>query len=82
MNKLLKLLPVFALVLAASFAFGFSSPVNGPEYGLDGTEWVDVTGLLPGPSTYLCNSAPEVCTRTAPDISAPQKRSGIFVNNM
>jgi hypothetical protein len=81
MNKLLKLLPAFALVLAASFAFGFSSPTNGPEYGLDGSQWKEVTGLIPGPDTYECNLSSQVCTRSAPNSTAPMVKQGVFIFN-
>ena len=83
MNKLAKLLPALALVLAATFAFAFS-PANTQtsEYGLDGETWINVTGLTPGPTTYQCNADPQACTRQAQNPSAPVVKTGIFVNNM
>ena len=81
MNKLVKLLPVLALVMGAGFAMAFSGPQSGPEYGLDGSVWRNVTGLIPGPTTYECNEADEVCTRTAPNETAPMEKDGIFVYN-
>lgn len=79
MNKTVKLLPVLGLVMGAGFAMAFSGPQSGPEYGLDGTEWRNVTGLIPGPDTYECDEAEVVCTRTAANSSAPMVKEGIFV---
>ncbi len=81
MNKTLKFLPALAMVLAAGLAFGFS-PAQTSEHGYDGQNWIDVTGLTPGPDTYQCNTSTVVCTREAPNQSAPPVKSGIFVNNM
>ncbi|WP_339758470.1 DUF6520 family protein [Algoriphagus aquimarinus] len=78
MNKLIKSLPALALVLAATFAFAFSSPkVAAPEYGLDGSTWVNVENLEIG-ENYLCNESEQVCTRTAPSSSAPMVKEGTF----
>ncbi|WP_339880592.1 DUF6520 family protein [uncultured Algoriphagus sp.] len=83
MNKLAKLLPALAMVLGATFAFGFSPATpQTSEYGLSGSNWINVTGLTPGPSTYQCNSASQVCTRQTPNSSGNPVKSGIFVNNM
>tara|TARA_R110002020_G_scaffold131044_1_gene293029 strand:+ start:5399 stop:5647 length:249 start_codon:yes stop_codon:yes gene_type:complete len=81
MNTLIKRLPLFAFVLAAFAAFAFTSPPPA-EYGLSGTNWIDVTGLTPGLTTYQCNLDPQACTREAPSTSAPVVKTGIFKNNM
>ncbi|OOG69924.1 DUF6520 family protein [Algoriphagus sp. A40] len=81
MIKFLKLLPALAIVLAATLAFAFA-PAQTSEYGYDGQNWINVTGLTPGPTTFLCNEDPQVCTRQAANHSAPQVKPGIFVNNM
>jgi hypothetical protein len=81
MIKFLKLLPALALVLAATFAFAFG-PKQVSEHGYDGQNWINVTGLTPGPSTYQCNESTVTCTRQAANPSAPQVKPGIFVNNM
>ncbi|REG77515.1 hypothetical protein [Algoriphagus antarcticus] len=81
MNKLAGKLPIIAFVFAAFAAFAFTSPPI-PEYGLSGSNWIDVTGLTPGPTTYQCNLDPQACTREAPNTSAPVVKTGIFKNNM
>ncbi len=81
MNNLIKRLPAFAFVLAAFAAFAFT-PAVSPEYGFDGENWIEVTELTPGPMTYQCNGSSQVCTREAPNSTAPQVKPGIFVNNM
>lgn len=79
MNKLIKLFPMLAMVLGAGFAMSFSGPQSGPEYGLDGSQWRNVTGVDPGPTTYECDEALTVCTRNAPNSSAPMVKDGIFI---
>lgn len=79
MIKFLKLLPAIALVLAATFAFAFSSPQPfAPEYGQDGENWINVENLQIG-DDYVCNESEEVCTRTAPSETAPMVKEGSFV---
>lgn len=83
MNKLIKLLPAFALVLAATFAFAFS-PAGAPEYAQDSSNpsiWYDLTGITPGPSTYECDFSEDVCTRVLPNTSATMQKEGEFVKN-
>jgi hypothetical protein len=58
MNKLLKLLPAFALVLAASFAFGFSSSPQGTLKALVDNQWVEISDS----GSYLCDAAQTTCT--------------------
>ncbi|QYH40546.1 hypothetical protein GYM62_17720 [Algoriphagus sp. NBT04N3] len=78
MNKLSKLLPALALVLGAFAAVAFTSPDKPqPEYGLDGSNWINVENLQIG-QDYLCNESEEVCTRTAPSITAPMVKEGTF----
>lgn len=81
MIKFLKLLPALAMVLAATLAFAFA-PAPPSEHGFDGQNWIDVSGLTPGPDTYQCNTSTVACTREAPNPSAPVVKTGIFVNNM
>ncbi|WP_339708310.1 DUF6520 family protein [Algoriphagus aquimarinus] len=81
MNKIAGKLPIIAFVFAAFAAFAFTSP-QVSEYGLSGSNWINVTGLTPGPTTYQCNSDPQACTRQEPNLSAPVVKTGIFVNNM
>jgi hypothetical protein len=79
MIKFLKLLPALALVLAATFAFAFSSPQPAaPEYGHDGNNWINVENLQIG-DDYVCNESEEVCTRSAPSETAPMVKEGTFV---
>lgn len=80
MNKLMSKLPLLAFVLAAFAAVAFTGSKDlQPEYGLDGSSWINVTGLTPGVD-YDCDLDNElVCTRTAPDPSAPMVKPGIFV---
>ncbi|MDF2159380.1 DUF6520 family protein [Algoriphagus sp. CAU 1675] len=56
MNRLIKLLPALALVLAAFAAFAFSSPQEEATemYGFDGTHWYLIEGQEG--VTYLCDS--------------------------
>lgn len=83
MNKFLNKLPVLAFVLAAFAAFAFSpADSQTAEYGFDGQNWINVTGLDPGPDTYLCDDEPVVCTRSAPSPAAQQVKPGLFINNM
>ena len=78
MNKLIDKLPLLAFVLAAVGTLAFTSPNDpGPEYGREGTIWIDVTPLTPGVD-YDCNDAEQVCTRSAPDNNAPMVKEGIF----
>jgi hypothetical protein len=76
MKTLIKRLPVFAFILAALAAFAFAPPQTS-EYGFDGTNWIDVSNMTPG-QDYLCNVEEDVCTRSAPNPSAPQVKSGLF----
>ena len=82
MNKLLKSLPAFGMVLAATFALAFTGPQTEEWAQIDEENFVNVTGLTPGPTTYLCDSDPQACTRSAPNDSAPVIKTGLFVNNM
>ena len=83
MDKFLKKLPLLAFVLAAFAAFAFSPADNqSSEYGFDGQNWINVTGLVPGPETYQCDEDPQVCTRRAPNSSAQPVKTGLFINNM
>ena len=83
MKRFLKVLPALAMALGAFGAVAFTTPtLQSSEHGYDGQNWLDVTGLPPGPDTYQCNTSTAVCTRQAPNPSAPAVKSGIFVNNM
>lgn len=83
MNKLIKSLPALAMVLAATFAFAFSSP-SSPEYAQDQVNpsiWYDLTNVTPGPTTYDCDEVDDTCTRALPNDSAPMIAEGEFVKN-
>ncbi|WP_074224467.1 DUF6520 family protein [Algoriphagus halophilus] len=69
MNKLMKSLPALALVLAATFAFAFSPKGESlSQFGEDSGQWIDVTGVTPGPSTYTCDAAVDAhCLYDAPN---------------
>ena len=82
MNTLIKRLPLFAFVLAAFAAFAFTSPQTEEWGQIDEENFINVTGLTPGPTTYECDDEPDVCTRTAPNASAPVEKTGLFVNHM
>lgn len=83
MNKLAKMLPVLALVLGATAAVAFTpASSQSSEHGFDGQNWINVTGLVPGPDTYQCDQNPQVCTRQAPNSSASPVKTGLFINNM
>jgi hypothetical protein len=58
MNKLLKLLPAFVMVLAAFAAFAFSSPQQGTLKALVNNQWVVIDESDP----YLCDQAQTTCT--------------------
>ena len=63
-NKLLKVFPVFALILGTVLAFGAASKGNLPQTkraNQNGT-WVDITGQVQG-SDYRCTSSAQVCTQ-------------------
>lgn len=82
MNKVKGALPMIAFVFAAFAAFAFSSP-QVEEWGqIDEQNFINVTDLTPGPNTYECDDEPEVCTRSAPNDSAPVTKTGLFVNHM
>lgn len=80
MEAITKRLPLLAFVLAAFAAVAFTGPQDHqPEYGLDESTWINVTALTPGVD-YDCNlEEEEVCTRSAPNPSAPMVKPGIFV---
>lgn len=84
MKNVKGILPIIAFVFSAFIAVAFSGPKDlQPEYGLDGSTWRNVQGLTPGVE-YECNLAPEqVCTRSAPNPSAPMVKPGIieFLDN-
>lgn len=83
MTKIKGVLPIIAFVFAAFAALAFSpADSQTAEYGFDGQNWINVTGLVPGPDTYLCDEDPQVCTRRAPNPTAQQVKTGLFINNM
>ena len=65
MNKLFKMLPLFALLLGIGAALAgnlpSSAPPNTKEAFIDGT-WEPITGQVLG-EDYLCQSATTNCTR-------------------
>lgn len=69
MNKLAKLLPALALVLGATLAFAFSPKGDTTsQYGQDSGQWIDVTGVTPGPTTYTCDATVDMhCLYDAPN---------------
>ncbi|OOG76444.1 DUF6520 family protein [Algoriphagus sp. A40] len=69
MNRILKFLPALALALAATFAFAFSPKGEATnQYGEDSNQWINVTGVTPGPTTYTCDVAEdEHCLYDAPN---------------
>ncbi|OYX16151.1 MAG: hypothetical protein B7Z16_12040 [Algoriphagus sp. 32-45-6] len=87
MKTLAKLLPALAMVLAATLAMAMNFAPNPTERYAEDPDpdveiWYDLTGISPGPSTYLCNSGPTVtCSRDMPDDSGDQIEAGIFVKN-
>ncbi|MBN7813435.1 hypothetical protein J0A68_20940 [Algoriphagus sp. H41] len=65
----MKRLPLLAFVLAATIAFAFSPKgEDSNQYGHDSTQWINVTGVTPGPTTYTCDAAvSEHCLYDAPN---------------
>jgi hypothetical protein len=64
MNKLLRVFPVFALLLGTVLAFGAASKADLPQTkraNQNGT-WIDVTGQVQG-SDYRCSASSLVCTQ-------------------
>lgn len=67
MNRLIKMLPALALVLAATIAMAmnFANPshVNDPKFGSANGNVYDVTHrtMGPGPLQYRCNIATSDC---------------------
>lgn len=83
MNKLRKLLPMLALALGASLAFTQAGDLD-PEYAQDPDNpaiWYDLSAVTPGPNTFECDAAQDICTRVLPSTSATMKRSGEFIKN-
>ena len=64
MNKLLKVLPVFALILGTALAFGGASGENlaQTKRANQNGNWVDITGQVQG-SDYRCSTSSQVCTQ-------------------
>lgn len=61
MEAITKRLPLLAFVLAAFAAVAFSpkdSAMN--EYGESASQWYNVTGITPGPTTYTCDAKPNL----------------------
>jgi hypothetical protein len=86
MKKLIKMLPLLGLVLAAVFAFAFSEPDRMERYGIDDTQihlgWVDVTGVPAGSETYECNlSVQAQCLFDAPNGNPIPNSVGKFTLN-
>jgi hypothetical protein len=64
MNKLLKVLPVSALILGTALAFGGASSENlaQTKRANQNGNWVDITGHVQG-SDYRCSTSSLVCTQ-------------------
>lgn len=87
MNKLSRLLPAFALVLAAMFAMAMNIAQNPTERYAEDTSsgpeiWYDLTDITPGVSTYQCDElVSTTCSRVEPMTSANQVETGEFIKN-
>ena len=61
-----------------AMAMNFADPeVAAPEYGQNGSSWINVENLQIG-EDYLCNDSDQVCTRSAPSATAPMVKEGTF----
>lgn len=57
MNKLIKKLPLLAFVLAAFAAVAFSPKDSAMNYYAESAgQWYNLSGIVPGPVTYTCDS--------------------------
>ncbi|GAB3654934.1 hypothetical protein GCM10028791_25880 [Echinicola sediminis] len=86
MKKLIKNIPLLALIFAMVGAFAFNMPERefSSEFGTpdSGQTWYDVTNVSmgPGPDQYQCNSATETCLYSEKDLNHPiTSEEGEFV---
>jgi hypothetical protein len=81
MKKLLKMLPLLGLVLAALFAFAFSMPASHEDekYGQANGQWYDATDAQIGIDYRCDNPLSQICLRSAPQPNAPVVNNGVFV---
>lgn len=65
MKKLVRILPVFALILGitAAFATQEEAPVEASKKALNSANvWIDITGQVQG-THYACDAAERICTQ-------------------
>lgn len=73
MNKLIKMLPALGMVLAATFAFAFTSAESDdPQFGTpdNGETWIQVNDPQ-NPVNYQCNAGSQACLYQDESMSNP-----------
>lgn len=83
MKRLKNLLPALALVFGATLAMAMNFAENPTvRFAEDPitNNWYNLTGITPGPSTYVCNFSPsEICSHEDDTSTSPQVEAGDFV---
>ena len=74
MKKIIKFLPVMAILLGSGLAVATTSPRNAPNVRWNGTNWVPLSG------TYICLEGTSQCVaHKTPDDSIINVTFGDFV---